>query len=57
MKLLHILRSPPDELVRRLVDGLSKGETSKEVPLRAERVDYDQLVRDIFEADRVICWW
>lgn len=57
MKLLHILRSKPDELVRRLVDAMSRGESAKEVALQAERVDYDQLVRDVFEADKVICWW
>jgi len=54
---LHILRSEPEALVRRFIDALSKGKTSREVPLNAGPVDYDQLVKDIFEAEKVICWW
>jgi len=57
MDLLHILRSQPDELVRRLVDGLSKGKKVREVPLYEGRPDYDQIVKDVFEAEKVICWW
>lgn len=57
MNFLHILRSEPDALVRGFIDGLSKGKRAKEVPLHAGPVDYDQLVKDIFEAEKVICWW
>ncbi len=57
MDLLHILRSRPDELVRRFVDGTSKGKKVREVPLYEGTPDYDQLVKDIFDAEKVICWW
>ena len=57
MELLHILRSKPDELVRNLVDAMSKGKQVRETPLFEGRPDYDQLVKDIFEAQKVICWW
>ena len=57
MELLHILRSEPDDLVRRLVDGLSRGKSAREVRLDEGRVDYDKLVEDIFAAEKVICWW
>jgi len=57
MKHLHILRSEPDELVRRLIRGMSPGQGDREVPLYRGPVDYDQLVRDIFQYDKVICWW
>jgi len=57
MNILHIVRSRPDELVRRLVDGMSKGKKVREVPLYEGRPDYDKLVKDIFEAEKVICWW
>ena len=57
MDFLHILRSEPDALVRRFIDGLSKGKQAREVPLYQGRPDYDQLVKDIFEAEKVICWW
>jgi hypothetical protein len=57
MKILHILRSEPSELVRRLIAGMSRGESGREIPLHRGAVDYDQLVREIFQSDRVICWW
>ena len=56
MKYLHILRSEPDDLVRLFIKGM-RGQSAKEVPLYRGPVDYDQLVRDIFQSDRVICWW
>ena len=57
MQLLHILRSEPDALVRRLVEAMSKDKTAREVSLSRGTPDYDQLVKDIFEAEKVICWW
>jgi hypothetical protein len=57
MQLLHILRSEPDALVRRLVEAMSKDRTVREVSLTGGTPDYDQLVKDIFEAEKVICWW
>ncbi len=57
MQLLHVVRSKPDALVRRLVDEMSKGKKAREVPLYEGKVDYDQLVKDVFEAEKVICWW
>ncbi len=57
MKLLHIMRSEPDELTKRLVKGVSQGESNEEVPLYRGQVDYAKLVESIFKADKVICWW
>jgi len=57
MKILHIFRSEPDDLVRFLVKGMSGGENSGEVPLYRGPVDYGKLVEDIFRSDMVICWW
>jgi hypothetical protein len=51
------LRSEPDELVRRFIEAMSQGKIVREVPLHRGRVDYDQLVKDIFDAEKVICWW
>jgi hypothetical protein len=55
MKILHILRSKPDPLVRSLIAGLD--ESGRAVPLEVGAVDYDRLVADIFESEKVICWW
>lgn len=57
MTFLHILRSEPDEVSRSLIQGLAGAGTNRTVSLYGESVDYDQLVRDIFQSDRVICWW
>jgi hypothetical protein len=57
MKLLHILRTEPDDRIRLLIKGVSSGEKGTEVPLYAGSVDYDRLVAEIFENDMVICWW
>ncbi len=58
MKLLHIFRSEPGDLVRQFIAGMAQGgDTQKEVRLQTGRVDYDQLVKDIFASDRIVCWW
>ena len=56
MKILHILRSEPDEMVRRLINELSTEEKNTEIQLYQENVNYEQLVKHIFESDRAICW-
>jgi hypothetical protein len=57
MKLLNIVRTKPDAQVRILVQEVSKGKDAREVPLYEGQVDYDRLVKDIYEAEKVICWW
>ncbi len=57
MKVLHIVRSEPDDLVRALIRRMSNGGGAREVELFKGKVDYDRLVKDIFESDKVICWW
>ncbi len=57
MKILHILRSEPDPISRRLIDQMKNGNGSSEVALYRGGVDYDRLLADIFGSDKVICWW
>ncbi|HEY7725741.1 MAG TPA: hypothetical protein VH880_10420 [Anaeromyxobacteraceae bacterium] len=57
MKLLHILRSEPSDLVRLFIGGMSQGASQVEVPLCRGPVDYARLVEQIFQSDMVICWW
>jgi hypothetical protein len=57
MKLLHILKSAPDEQTRTLMDIISKGEEATEVSLYDEFTDYGEIVDLIFEFDKVITWW
>jgi len=44
MQLLNVIRSKPDEQVRRLVQEMSKGKEVRDVPLYEGNVDYDRLV-------------
>jgi hypothetical protein len=56
MKVLHILKSEPDEDVSQFMDAFADEEV-KTVQLFDGEVDWSALVDDIFEHDKVICWW
>jgi hypothetical protein len=57
MKILHIFRSQPTEQVLGLVKNLSEEQESKRFPLYEDKIDYAQLVEEIFSHDKVISWW
>ena len=57
MKLLHILKSAPDERTRILMDMVSKGKETTEIRLYDEATDYGKLIELIFEHEKVITWW
>ena len=57
MKLLHILKSEPDENARTMMDILSEGEEATEFSLYEEAADYEKLIDMIFEHEKVITWW
>lgn len=57
MKILHILRSEPDETVEKLTVAMSMNDTASVVMLYEEPVDWAAVVDKIFENDKVICWW
>ena len=59
---LHLLRSEPDESVAALIEALERDGTATVCPLYPDAinqkpVDWDRLVDDIFNHDKVICWW
>lgn len=59
---LHLLRSEPDENVAALIEALTRDCTATVCALYPDAinqkpVDWDRLVDDIFNHDRVICWW
>lgn len=56
MKVLHVLKSEPDETVRSMLDAFHEDDC-KAVPLYEEGVDWDALLNDIFEYEKIICWW
>ncbi len=57
MKVLHILRSEPDETVEKLCGLVSKSGESSVKALYEKEVDWAALVDEIFSHDKVICWW
>ena len=57
VKTLHILRSEPDETVEKLSVVISMEDTASVVMLYEDPVNWSALVDEIFENDRVICWW
>ena len=57
MRILHILRSSPDETVEKLINYLAEAEETTVQPLFQGDVDWSRLVDDIFAHDKVICWW
>jgi hypothetical protein len=59
---LHLLRSEPDDITATLIEALSHDNTATVCPLYPDAisqapVDWDRLVDDIFNHDKVICWW
>jgi hypothetical protein len=59
---LHLLRSEPDESMAALIQALTRDSTATVCPLYPDAinqrpVDWDRLVDDIFNHDKVICWW
>lgn len=57
MKVLQIFRSEPDEMVKQLSDAFVKTSDSSSVRLFEGNVDWSKLVDDIFDHDKVVCWW
>lgn len=59
-KMMHVLKSEPDDLQRTLMYNLSLGYQCLQYPLfETEGIepDYEELIDLIFEYDEVICWW
>ncbi|WP_167330938.1 hypothetical protein [Desulfatiglans anilini] len=57
MKILHILKTPPDDTTRLLKGIVSEGQDNTEVSLYEGQPDYEKLIDLIFENEQVISWW
>ena len=57
MKILHILRTEPDETVKNIVASTTNGDESSTAELFKGEIDWPGLVDDIFSHDKIICWW
>ncbi len=59
-KLLHIQKTPPDDLQRTLMSNLSQDCDCRTVSLFDSGdgdIDYGELIDLIFESDKTITWW
>ena len=57
MKVLHLLRTEPDDTVKKLMENLSSEAEATVTALYEKEVDWSGVVDDIFSHDKVICWW
>jgi hypothetical protein len=57
MKLLHILKSEPNNNIKNMIDILSEGKETSVFTLYDDQPDYGNLIDMIFEHDKVISWW
>ena len=58
MKILHILRSEPDETVEKLIGEMSGDDDESTVKsLYKKEIDWERLVDDIFSHEKIVCWW
>ncbi|MGD8226847.1 MAG: hypothetical protein PVH82_14990 [Desulfobacteraceae bacterium] len=57
MKVLHVLKSVPDETIKTLKSGFAQSHEIQEFEMYKDDVDYDKLIKLVFDNDKVICWW
>jgi len=57
MKVLNIVRSTPDDFVKKFIETFSEDKGNKVIALFEGDVDWSSLIDEIFSHDRVICWW
>lgn len=60
-KILHLLRSEPDDTVTELISAMSgNGATVVSLypdEINGTKINWDRLVEDIMAHDKVISWW
>ena len=57
MKVLNIVRSTPDDFVKKFIETFSEDKGNKVIPLFEGDVDWSSLIDEIFSHDKIICWW
>jgi hypothetical protein len=56
VKILHILKTRPDEAMRELFEEISRNSVVSVVELYDPNIDWQSLVNDILNHDQVIYW-
>ncbi len=55
MKVLYIYRAEPSETTKKIAEALGKDAEVIEFKLYEKNVNYEELVKKIFECDKVFC--
>lgn len=56
MKILHIFKSAPDASTKKIVEVQAAGNQVTSIELYTGAVSYDELIKEVFAHDKVICW-
>ena len=56
VKILHILKTPPDASTKKIIETHKSGNEVKTIDLYKGGVSYDKLIADVFAFDKVFCW-
>ena len=56
MKVLHLVKTEPDDKTVQMIEALAEGQKATRADLWQSVVDYDHLLAQIFENERVISW-
>lgn len=56
MKILHLLKSLPDETVLKVIEMHKADNEVKVIELSKDNIQYENLVDDIFDCDKVFSW-
>jgi len=58
MKVLHIIKSKPDETTKKLIELYKEGDNlNKFLLLYESEPDYEKLIDQIFSHEKIISWW
>ncbi|MHB1664085.1 MAG: hypothetical protein ACYCT7_02330 [bacterium] len=56
MKILHIFKREPSKTELEIVNFHSKANKVNLIKLYEDSINYDNLVKEVFEHDKVFCW-
>ena len=56
MKILHIVKSGPSEMVKKIIDTHSGGNDVKVIDLSKKEMSYDEIIDEIDSSDKVMSW-
>jgi hypothetical protein len=56
MKILYIIKSQPDETIRKIIERHNQGNEVKVIDLNADELSYKSIIEDVFTYDKVISW-